>query len=92
MSSSQRRAVSNHRTRLRARGVVRLEVKVRTQDVPLVRGVVTALNDPTRQEEARALLREQFSEASGFKEFLLQAPIEGLDLDRPAGDVREIEL
>jgi hypothetical protein len=92
MSSSQRRAVSNHRSRLRERGVVRLEVKVRKQDVPLVRGVVTALNDPTREEEARAMLRERFSDATGFKEFLLQAPIDDLDLDRPEADAREVEL
>jgi hypothetical protein len=92
MTSSQQRAVSNHRKRLHQRGVVRLEVKVCKQDVPLVRGVVTALNDPMREEGVRAMLREQFSEATGFKEFLLQAPIEDLDLDRPESVVRDVEL
>jgi hypothetical protein len=92
MSSSQKRAVSNHRSRLRQRGLVRLEVSVRKEDVPLVRGVVAALNDPTREDGARGALRDTFGEASGFKDFLLQVPIEGLDLERLDDDVRDIDL
>ena len=92
MSSSQKRAVSNHRSRLRKRGVVRLEVSVRKEDVALVRGVVMALNDPKREDDARAALRDRFADASGFKEFLLQLPIDGLDLERLDDDVRDVEL
>ena len=92
MSSSQKRAVRNHRSRQRQRGLVRMEVSVRTEDAPLVRGVVTALNDPTREDGARAVLRSNFGEATGFKEFLLQVPIEGLELERLDEEVRDVDL
>ena len=48
MSSTQRKALSTYRRRLKRRGVVRLEVHVRKDDAALVRGVVKALADPWR--------------------------------------------
>ena len=47
--------------RLERRGIVRLEVQVHEQDVPLVLGVVGALADPAREAEMRALLRARFA-------------------------------
>jgi hypothetical protein len=93
MPGSQRKALSTYRRRLRRRGIVRLEVRVRKDDAALVRGVVNALTDPEREGEARALLRERFgvSKAKGLKALLASAPLEGVDLscDRDFGrDVR----
>ena len=80
----QETTLTAHRRRLKRRGVVRLEVNVRKDDVPLVRGVVKALDDPERQAEARLLLRERFGVAkpTGFKALLAAARLEGIDLTR----------
>jgi hypothetical protein len=84
MPGSQRKALTAHRRRLRQRGIARLEVRVRRDDVALVRAIVGALADPARAKEARALLRERFGAAGpkGFKALLAQAPLEGIDLGR----------
>ncbi len=84
MSTSQRRAVARHRTRLEKQGIVRLEVQVRRADVPLVRGVVGALADPAREVEARELLRERFAPQPpvDLKALLAAAPLDGIDLER----------
>ena len=84
MASTQRKALSTYRRRLKRRGVVRLEVHVRKDDAALVRGVVKALADPEREVEARALLRERFGagKANGLKALLSSAPLEGIDLSR----------
>ena len=49
-------AVAEHRRRLRSRGLQRVEVKVRSEDAPLVRAVAAALIDPDQASDARALL------------------------------------
>ena len=84
MSPAKHKPVSAYRRRLRRRGVVRVEVHVRKDDAPLVRGVARALGDPQRANEARALLRARFATegAQGFKAFLTSAPLEGIDLTR----------
>lgn len=94
MTTSQRRAVIRHRERLQRRGIVRLEVQVQQDDVPLVRGVVAALADPAGAAAARALLRPRFAPqpAMDLKTLLASAPLEGVDLDRPADVDRAIEL
>lgn len=93
MTSSPKKALRSHRSRMKQRGLVRLEVNVRKEDAPLVRDVATALNDPGREDAARALLRERFGGAAkGFKNFLSRAPIEDLDLERPRGVARDVEL
>ena len=45
----KKKSLSDFRQRLKRRGVVRLEVHVRKDDAALVRGVVTALSDPSRE-------------------------------------------
>ncbi len=68
MAKSQRKALSAHRRRLKQRGVARLELRVRRDDIPLL----------------RALLRERFgaAHAKSFKEMLAAAPLDGIDLAR----------
>jgi hypothetical protein len=84
MRSSQKKALSAYRRRLKREGIVRLEVKVPKQDAPLVRNVASALADPEREAETRALLRERFGavQAKGLKALLAAVPLEGLDLAR----------
>jgi hypothetical protein len=90
----RKKALSQYRRRLTQRGVIRLEVHVRKDDAPLVRGIVRALADPNRESETRALLRERFGtgKASGLKALLASAPLEGVDLSRPCDFGRDIEL
>lgn len=94
MSASTRRAVKKHRTRLKRRGVVRLEVRVRKDDVALVRDVVQALSDPQREDDTRAKLRQHLgvSEGERFKAFLAAAPLEGIDLTREDDFGRDVDL
>ena len=90
----KKKSLAQFRQRLKRLGVVRLEVHVRKEDAALVRGIVTALADPNRQFETRALLREHFgaSKASGLKALLVSAPLEGIDLSRPCDFGRDVEL
>jgi hypothetical protein len=94
MPSAQHNRLSAHRRRLKRRGVVRVEVQVRKQDAALVRGVAKALSDPTREAEARALLRERFGAATakGLKALLAAAPLEGIDLTRERDRGRDVVL
>lgn len=92
--ASQKKALSSHRRRLRQRGLARLEVSVRKEDVGLVRGVVEALADPERATETRDLLRERFErfEAKGLKALLASAPLEDIDLGRGRDLGRNVDL
>jgi hypothetical protein len=94
LSIRQKKSLSEYRRRLKRRGVVRLEVHVRKEDASLVRGVVTALSDPSRESETRAMLRERFgvSKATGLKALLASAPLEGIDLSRQRDSGRHVEL
>ena len=89
-----RSAVAEHRRRLRARGLQRLEVQVRGEDAPLVRAVAAALADPARAAEARALLRGRFAPAPArsLKGLLASAPLDGVDLERSRDAGRAIDL
>jgi hypothetical protein len=94
LASTQQKALSSYRRRLKRRGVVRLEVHVRKVDATLVREVVKALADPHREHETRALLREQFGsgKAEGLKTLLATAPLEGIDLRRERDFGRDIRF
>lgn len=74
--------------------MVRLEVSVRKEDAPLVRSVVSALNDPDREPDARIVLRERFQslEKPDLKALLAAAPLEGIDLRRDEGLDRDVDL
>jgi hypothetical protein len=94
MPIRQKKSLSEYRRRLKRRGVVRLEVNVRKEDASLVRSVVTALSDPSRESETRAMLRERFggSKAANLKALLVSAPLEGIDLSRQHDFGRDVEL
>jgi len=61
---------------------------------PLVRDVATALGDPARESETRAILRERIvtPRSGGLKALLASAPLEGIDLDRPRDFGRDVSL
>jgi hypothetical protein len=86
-------AVTLHRRRLKQRGLVRLEVRVRKEDAGLVRTVVRALDDPERAVETREKLRQVVGSAAAVdvKALLASAPLEGIDLTRDRDAARDIE-
>jgi len=87
-------SVASHRSRAARRGLTRVEVTVRKEDAPLVRGLAAALSDPARRAEARDVLRERLGlgAAAGLKALLLAAPLEGVELTRDQGPGRAIDL
>jgi hypothetical protein len=94
MAGSVNKAVKSYRSRMKRAGIVRLEVRVRKDDAPLVRQVVEALSDPRREAEARATLRQKFGATKGerFKALLASAPLEGVDLTRHRDFGRDVDL
>jgi len=93
MSSPRKKALSAYRRRQKQRGVMRLEVHVCKDDASLIRGVAKALSDPARASEARALLRQRFgAQATGLKELLAGAPLDGIDLTRERDLGRDVVL
>jgi hypothetical protein len=94
LTEPQRKALANYRRRLKRKGLTRMEVQVRKEDAALVRGLVQALLDPERERDARAFLREKFSDGrkAGLKELLAAAPLEGIDLTREQDLGRDIGL
>ena len=87
-------AVSEHRRRLRERGLLRIELQARGEDASLLRAVAAALADPQRAAEARATLRARFAPPPdrSLKELLAAAPLDGVDLDRSRDTGRAIDL
>jgi hypothetical protein len=93
MSNHHKKAVADHRRRLRQRGMIRLEVRVRREDADLVRNVVRALDDPERAPGTRRTLRASIGSAApvDIKTLLASAPLEGIDLSRDRDVARDIE-
>ncbi len=87
-------SLAAHRARMERRGFVRLEVSVRKEDASLVRGVASALSDPSRQAEARRFLQQRFIEPSriDLKALLASAPLDGINLDRKPDSGRDVDL
>jgi|1186.fasta_scaffold680199_1 hypothetical protein len=87
-------ALAAHRSRLRDRGLQRVEVQAPVADAPLIRAVAAALTDPAQAEAARAFLRIRFAPvpARSLKDLLAAAPLEGIELDRPRDAGRDIDL
>lgn len=94
MAKTQKTPLASYRRRMKRQGIVRVEVHVRKDDAALVRGVASALADPDREVETRALLRQRFAEppAKGLKALLASAPLEGIDLERPRDVGRAVDL
>jgi hypothetical protein len=55
--ATQRKATANHRKRIRAKGLVRVEVQVPQSDVPLVRELAQHLRADSKIEELRNILK-----------------------------------
>jgi hypothetical protein len=87
-------SLATHRARKARQGFVRVEVNVRKEDAGLVRGVASALADPSRQAEARRLLQQRFAEPArpDLKALLASAPLDGIDLDRSPDPGRDVDL
>jgi hypothetical protein len=94
MTRKAKSPVASHRARRRRQGFVRVEVNVRKEDAGLVRLMASALSDPARQAEARAVLRQRFAEPPhvSLKALLAAAPLEGIELDRSRDPGRDVEL
>ncbi len=87
-------SLATHRARMKRQGFVRVEVIVHKEDASLVRCVASALSDPSRQAEARRLLRQRFVEPPrvSLKALLASAPLDGIDLDRSPDPGRDVDL
>lgn len=94
MSNTDPSPVTQWRKRRQRQGFVRVEVQVRKGDAALVRDVATALGDPEREAETRAILREKIAtpRGGGFKALLASAPIEDIDLARTRDLGRDVAL
>jgi len=93
MAFKAKSSVAMHRARRERQGFVRVEVSVRKEDAGLVRRIASALSDPSRQAEARKLLRQRFAEPPkvSLKALLASAPLDGIDLDRSRDVGRDID-
>jgi plasmid stability protein len=94
MTAKARSSVAIHRARKERQGFVRVEVNVRKEDASLVRRVASALSDPSREAEARKLLRQNFVETprASLKALLASAPLDGIELDRNRDLGRNVDL
>ncbi len=94
MAGKIKSSVAMHRARKERQGFVRVEVNVRKEDANLVRRVASALSDPSRQSEARKLLRQRFVESPkvSLKALLASAPLDGVNLDRDRDLGRDVDL
>ncbi|MGH6869446.1 MAG: hypothetical protein ACREDA_11385 [Methylocella sp.] len=94
MTSKAKTSLAKHRARMERQGLVRVEVNVRKEDASLVRRVASALSDPSRQAEARLLLRQRFVEPPkvSLKALLASAPLDGINLDRSHDLGRDVDL
>lgn len=66
---------------------------VRKEGANLVRRVASALSDPSRQAEARRLLRQRFVEPpkTSLKALLASAPLDGIEADRSRDAGRDVD-
>ena len=94
MANTDLSPVTQWRKRRQLQGFVRVEVQVRREDAVLVRDVATALVDPERETETRAILRERIAapRSGGLKALLASAPLEGIDVERPHDFGRDATL
>src|SRR5678815_2146133 len=99
MIESQKRAVTNHRQRLKQRGFARYEVRGLMEDKELVRGVAKRLaaNDAEAGRLRARISREirvEPSRQGGIYAALRRSPAVGADLDlaREVVSEREIDL
>jgi hypothetical protein len=99
MSSSQKRAIQNYRSRLSERGLARFEVLGLDTDRDLIRGLARSLAEqgPEKSELRLALAKAIESDASpkgGILAALRRSPLVGakLDLSRSRTGGRKVTL
>ena len=94
MTGKAKSSLAKHRARLERQGYVRIEVNVSKEDASLVRRVASALSDPSRQAEARLLLRQRFVEPPkvSLKALLASAPLDGINFARSRDLGRDVDL
>ncbi len=95
MTSTRVKALTAHRSRLKKRGLARVEVQVPAADADLIRRAAQSLRG---EADTAARLRVQLSSllsAKGeprLKEILAAAPLEDIDLTRTPDRGRTVEL
>ena len=96
MTSSQRKAVGNHRKAQKAKGMVRVEVQAAASDAALIREVAATLKSGSRRAaEVRSLLRASLRPQKSLMDALsLDLPDEVLEeaLARPRVRARKVHL
>lgn len=99
MSTSQRRAIKNYRSRLGKRGLARFEVLGRDADRALIRSLARRLaEDGPEVSRLRAAISQSLAgeppRKGGILAALRRSPLVGADLDltRPREKGRKIEL
>ena len=94
MTNTDPSPVTKWRRRRQRQGFVRVEIQIRKEDASLVRDVATALVDPERETETRAILREKIAapRSGGLKALLASAPLDGIDLEHPRDIGRDTTL
>jgi hypothetical protein len=99
MSSSQKRAIRNYRSRLEKRGMARFEVLGLDRDRDLIRALARRLADKSpeaaqlRTAVSRSLSGEP-PQKGGIVAALRRSPLVGADLDfiRPREEGRKVEM
>ena len=99
MSSSQKRAIQNYRSRLSARGLTRFEVLGRRDDRDLVRSVARRLAEKGPEaSRLRAVVSQTITgglpKKGGILAALRRSPLVGADLDlsRPREEGRKVAI
>jgi hypothetical protein len=99
MSSSQKRAIQNYRSRLSERGLARFEVLGRAADRDLIRSLARRLaEDSVEASRLRAIIGQSVAgeppKKGGILAALRRSPLVGadLDLDRPREEGRDIGI
>jgi hypothetical protein len=95
MARARPSALTKHRTHLKQRGLVRVEVQVAAADAALIRRTARSLRD---EGQGATRLRAQLLRlvgaptSRGLKELLATAPLEGIELTRAQDHGRDVEL
>jgi hypothetical protein len=99
MSSSQKRAIRNYRSRLGKRGLARFEVLGRDSDRDLIRSMARRLaEDSAEASRLRAIITRSVAgeppKRGGILAALRRSPLvgAGLDLSRPREEGRSVDL
>lgn len=98
-SAAQKKAIQNHRKRLRSRGLSRFEVQGRTSDKQLLRDLARRLAEDTSEAaNIRKIVESAFTDSAESKGSIWKAlrtsPLvgAGVEFERLRGEPRELDL